>query len=289
MAKINIKEFDIKRIIRHTISETLGINISDVDDFDIESIDINILKQGYVDLRLIPTPTFYDDILSDLPHIKEAIGDIVEPDIAMLRIRNKYGIPSQFFRKVEANNKIYIYIVTARVGINDKLIINDMQKLGYFLGRKGHIRNVKGMQFQVLQFEPTYQLQEDITDRIKEKYNSLFHWTPLYNINNIKTKGLIPQSINKHFSYPPRIYLINGNADDKQIYHLGQELCIANDDKRNDGEYVLLTIKTQALPDNVRLYYDPNSRIGIYTEQPIPYNAIIDKTKQKFIQKYEKD
>lgn len=55
------------------------------------------------------------------------------------------------------------------------------------------------------------------------------------------------------------------------------------------GEYVLLTIQTQALPDDVRLYYDPNSRIGIYTEQPIPYNAIIDMAKQKFIQKYGKD
>lgn len=52
--------------------------------------------------------------------------------------------------------------------------------------------------------------------------------------------------------------------------------------KKNDGTYFLLSIKLDKLQDNVRFYYDPNSSIGIFTEDAIPKEAIDIKTKFKF-------
>ena len=48
----------------------------------LSKIDIEILKQAYVDLRLVPTMTVYGDTLSDLPNINESVGDITPEEFA---------------------------------------------------------------------------------------------------------------------------------------------------------------------------------------------------------------
>ena len=160
------------------------------------------------------------------------------------------------------------------MGINDKVIEEDMNKLGYFLGHKGEIQNIQGMFFQTLQFEPYSQNQKEKTEEIKSKYKILFHWTPSYNLEEITKTVLIPSMKNKKFNYPPRIYLMKGDTDWNQMLQLGQQLCIKNSTERNKGEYCLLIINVKSLDNNIKLYYDPNSPMGIYTEQTIPSNCI---------------
>lgn len=46
-------------------------------------------------------------------------------------------------------------------------------------------------------------------------------------------------------------------------------------DPRNTGEYYILDIYLTMVPNDVDFYLDPNSDIGVFTEQSIPYSAVI--------------
>ena len=155
-----------------------------------------------------------------------------------------------------------------------KLIEDDMQKMGYFLGCKGPVRNVAGMLYQVLQFKPYSQMQNDETTNIKQVYNHLYHWSPKYHLNNILQNGLIPNHQNGMLNYLQRTYLMKGDCDLFQLKDLGQQLCIANTDQRNNGKYILLKIDLTNISNEIHFYYDSNASIGIYTEQAIPPTII---------------
>lgn len=259
----------IEESIRHILFEG-----REFPDLDISTIDIEDLKKGYKDYRLVPTSALYGDVLLSPSPIKEAVGDILPPDELADRIIKKYGIPPSFVSVHEHFHKICIYIVTAMIGVNDKYIIDDMSKAGYFVGHRQTPQVLNGMKFQVLQFEPESQQQSDVTDEVKGKYSFLFHWTPSYNLKEIARHGLIPSHKNEKFDYPSRTYLMNGDSNDRQLLGLGQELCSYNNNAENNGEYALLRIEISDLDEAIRFFYDPNSEIGIYTEQRIPKDKI---------------
>jgi hypothetical protein len=253
------------------------------DDIDISQIPIEDLKKGYKDYRLVPTLITYGHPLYSPVVIKEALGDIYPPDKACTEITKKYDLPSSFAKKMENHHGIFVYLITAVIGINDKMVEEDMNKLGYFLGARGRVQKVDGMKFQVLKFEPNCQLQNDITDEVEGRCNVLYHWTPMYNLKSVMASGLIPSHKNNKFNYPPRIYLIDDRTTPDNMEGLGQALCSSNSDQRNDGNYALLSIDVKNLDNNIRLFYDPNSAIGIFTEQPIPRKYIKFLSKMKFV------
>ena len=133
----------------------------DISSIDISKIDIEILRQSYVDLRLVPTLTTYGDPLSNLPWIYDYKDAIMLPDIAANAITKKYHFHKQLAFKVKSANKIYICVIIAFIEKNDKLIEDDMRKIGYFLGVRVITQEIEGMLFQVLQFEPYGQLQNN--------------------------------------------------------------------------------------------------------------------------------
>lgn len=282
MAKqiIRLTESELKKVLIETVKRILNEN-SLVDEIDITQIPIEILRQGYFDYRLVPQSTMYGNVLYEPATIAEAVGDILPPDTVANNIINKYRIPQQFVIKVEHYHKTYVYVITACIGENDMLIEDDMKKMGYFLGARGNVVEIQNMRFQVLQFEPSSQLQEDITDLVKSKFDILYHWTPSYCVEGIQREGLIPSHKNEAFNYPPRTYLMEGSSSDEQMWNLGQQLCIKNNNPNNNGVYSLIIVNIENLDDNIRFFYDPNSEIGIYTEQPIPSDMIqIGKTVQ---------
>lgn len=155
---IKLTEKQLYNIVKESVKSILQNKFNE-DDFDVNSInisdiDINILKQAYIDLRLIPTITVYGDILSDLPNINESIGDAMPPDEVVSKILKKYHLNQNLISKREGYNNVFIYIITACIGVNDKIIEDDMKKMGYFIGCKGNIQTIDNMKFQVLQFEP---------------------------------------------------------------------------------------------------------------------------------------
>ena len=275
MAKqiIRLTENELKKIVLESVKRVLNES-SLVDEIDITQIPIEILRQGYFDYRLVPQSMMYGNVLYEPATITEAVKDILPPDTVVNNIVQKYGIPQRLVLKIEHYHKIYVYVITACIGQNDKLIEDDMNKMGYFLGAKGEIVEIEDMRFQTLQFEPSSQLQEDITDLIKSKFGILYHWTPSYCIEGIQREGLIPSHKNEVFDYPPRTYLMEGDSSDEQMWGLGQQLCIQNNNPNNNGVYNLLIVDIENLDNNIRFFYDPNSEIGIYTEQTIPNDKI---------------
>ena len=275
--KIKLTDTELQKIIKESIQAILEKKTSeyvfDINSIDISKIDIDILKNAYIDFRLIPFATSFDDPLS-FPLFKEAKGDILPPDSVVNTIKQKYQLDSRLIVKMEMHNQIYIYVIVACIGKNDTLIEEDMKKLGYYLGRRGEIQKVKNMFYQILQFEPYSQLQNDETKNIKNKYKYLYHWTPEYNVNKILQSGLTPYNKNKKFTYPQRIYLMKGDSDLHKIMELGQLLCSTNTDINNNGVYCLLRINLNNIDNNIRFYFDPYSEIGIYTEQNIPQKFI---------------
>ena len=284
---IQLTENDLRTIVENAVAKILQENRQLAINIDISNIPIEDLKKGYIDFRLIPKPSLYGHPLYEPSYIKEAVGDVVEPDEVMENIIRKYQLPQSLSMKAEFHHKIYVYIITAMIGINDKMVEEDMNKLGYFLSVKGEPQEIEGMKYQALQFEPTSQLQQDITDKIKNKYYILYHWTPNYNVENILRYGLAPSQKNSYFNYPPRTYLMEGTKDVDSIQALGQSLCFKNKSPNNDGQYALLKIDVRSLEDDIRFFYDPNSQIGIYTEQTIPNNKITIGTVVKFITNFD--
>lgn len=288
MAKkiIKLTESEFRNLVGDSVHDVLtriGDNTAlNGEGIDISQIDIETLRQAYRDLRLTPVPVTYDDNLSFPIQIKEACGDILPPDSVVNKIIQKYKLSTSLVNKVEAKHKISIYIIVALIGENVKLIKTDMEKMGYFLGHTGNVYNIQGMKFIQLQFEPYCQLQDDETDNIKSKYSTLYHWTPEYNINEIMLHGLVPSHRNNMFNYPPRTYLMKGDCDDNEMIGLGQKLCLFNRNPNNNGPYVLLAINIKDIDDDIRFYFDPNSAIGIYTEQVIPNDKIQQINKQVF-------
>lgn len=286
MAKqiIKLTKSELKEILAETVKRVLNKG-SFVDDIDITQIPIEALKRGYFDYRLVPQSIMYGSILYEPDTITEAVNDVLPPDTVVNNIVNKYRIPQQFVIKVEHYHKIYVYVITACIGENDKLTEDDMNKMGYFLGARGKVVEIQNMRFQTLQFEPSSQLQEDITDLVKSKFDILYHWTPSYCVEGIQYNGLIPSHKNEVFNYPPRTYLMEGNSSDEQMWNLGQQLCIKNNNPNNNGTYNLIIVDIENLDDSIRFFYDLNSEIGIYTEQPIPSDRIhVGKTVQ-FVKK----
>ena len=282
MAKLTKNK--LKKILAETVKRVLNEG-SFVDNIDITQIPIEILKQGYFDYRLIPQSIMYGNPLYEPDTITEAINDVLPPDTVVNNIINKYHLPQQFVIKVEHYHKIYIYVITACIGENDKLIEDDMNKMGYFLGARGNVVEIQNMSYQTLQFEPSSQLQEDITDLVKSKFDILYHWTPSYCVKGIQYNGLIPSHKNEVFNYPPRTYLMESNSSDEQMWNLGQQLCIKNNNPNNNGTYNLIIVDIENLDDGIRFFYDPNSEIGIYIEQSIPSDRIqVGKTVQ-FVKK----
>lgn len=272
--KVYLSKYDLKYIVekvaRNIIENTAG---NDDGGIDLSDIDIDILKSEYRDLRYEPVMQCYGNPMYEPNTVKEEFGRILPADDVVKTLIEKYNLNSAMVKKREAHNNIAIYVVVADIGVNDKLIEDDMEKVGYFLGSKTH-RSIDNMDFWILHFEPTSKMQADVTDRVKAAYMLLFHWTPAYCFNSIMQSGLNPSSENKNFSYPNRVYLIKGDATDKEIYALGQSLCMYNDDERNDGQYTLVSVDTRKLENSVRIFYDPNLEIGLYTEAVIPKLAL---------------
>lgn len=263
----------IDELIKNIIQENINKLINNDINFDISQIDIDTLKSVYWDFRLTPSLNCYDYPLNDNPLLCEERGDIVEPDEVVYLIQQKYNLPSQMIWKRESYHQIYVYIITAVIGENDKKIETDMQKLGYYLGSRGQIQTIQDMQFQVLQFESSSAKLTDVTKEIKNKTDYLLHWTPEYNIKNILTNGLIPSNQNYIFSYPNRIFLIY-DKDDNEINLLGKKLCHYNKNPKNNGIYYLLRVDITNISNKIQFYYDSNTKNGIFTEQSIPANVI---------------
>jgi hypothetical protein len=188
------------------------------------------------------------------------------------------GLEPGWIKTVIAANKIETCVLTLDKFDNVNFIIEGMKAFGWSFSYD-ETSIIDRRIFKSLHFDPMF--QNIVNEEIKN-CSLLHHWTPLYNFNSIMQNGLIPKSNNFIFSYPPKIHLIKGTANNYEIMNIGEQLCLANKDSRNDKNYVLLNINAKDLLDKIDFFYDPRYEWGYYTKQPIDKQYISKNKDYKF-------
>lgn len=241
--------------------------------FDITKIPEEQLRKQYVNYEITSVPDHYGSPLiknekeNYIVENKEISYPLIEVKKIMLK---KYSLEDWQFKIVTNANKIEVALLIPNIVNNLKTIVSDMKQLGYFPGAKRNI-NSFNMRWMQVQFEPLYQKEEN-DELLKMPY--LYHITPFYNLESIKNNGILPKHENKKFNYPDRIYLIKYTVTEEQLKHLAQQLCNTNNNPKNDGKYCILTINTKKLPENIKLFLDPNYELGCFTNETIPFNCV---------------
>jgi len=174
----------------------------------------------------------------------------------------------QMASKTEANN-VEILLLFSVVGNNKKTVIEALNNFGWFLVGEGNV-TLDNRNWFVLTFTPMF--QEDISSVLKEM-DKIFHWTPQYAIEKIKSEGLVPKSEKKRGDHPDAVYFFSDNVNIPEIINFGRELCIANKDSRNNWIYALLSVNTYDVR-NIPFYYDPFTERSFYTKDKIDPNII---------------
>jgi len=179
--------------------------------------------------------------------------------------RSLLGLEPGWIKTLIAANKIETCVLILDKFDNVNFIIEGMKAFGWTFSYD-ETTIMDQHVFKSLHFDPMFQ---DVVNEEIKKCSLLKHWTPFYNFNSIMQNGLIPKSNNFIFSYPPKIHLIKGTADNYEIMNIGEQLCLANKDPRNNRHYVLLNINAKDLLDKIDFFYDPRYEWGYYTKQPI--------------------
>lgn len=192
--------------------------------------------------------------------------------------RPKLGLDYGWIKSMIFANNIETCVLTLDKFDNKDFIIEGMKAFGWSFAyeEKGEYDLYD---LVVLHFDPMFQ---DVVNEEIKKCSLLKHWTPFYNFNSIMQNGLIPKSNNFIFSYPPKIHLIKGTANNSEIMFIGTQLCIANKDIRNDKNYVLLNINAKDLLDKIDFFYDPRYEWGYYTKRSIDKQYISKNKDFKF-------
>lgn len=160
--------------------------------------------------------------------------------------------------------------------------VNEVSRLmsfyGYFLSKqkRGYI---KGYDFISLRFEPKF--SEDVRDVLKNE-KTLYHVTPSFNKEKILKNGFSPKWKNNLFYYPNRIYFTLGNTSFEEVKKLAYVLHNTNMTKGDKSAYSIFIVNVSKINENVRFYYDPNYKNGVYTTDNIPPNVIENIIDVKF-------
>lgn len=182
----------------------------------------------------------------------------------------KYKLSEWQFQTTDMMNDIKVCIIAANIDENIQMIIDDMESMGYYVnGLKSMV--YKTYNYIAMRFDPKF--PKDITDVVLNM-SHIMHWTPKYNLEGIQNDGFVPKSLHSRFTYPPRVHFLKEEIDDVNLMTIGRDLNDSNNDRRNNGEYVLLVLDTEKLPDDVKFFGDSNYQYGVCTYNNVPYDCV---------------
>lgn len=182
-------------------------------------------------------------------------------------LEKKYSSKFIFTR---SKNSFYIKTFSTNIDALLNGIIKDADALGWFpsfmeteeyTGQWGK-KYFKEGEIK-LRFEAKF--DEEVVENIP---SILYHITPTQNVNKILNIGLVPKSRSKASYHPDRVYL---SKDLEDIEDLGEMFY----QKTGIKNWTILKIDTNMVPGGyLRLYTDPNYKLGYYTLNNIPPQAI---------------
>lgn len=241
--------------------------------FDLTDVSIRDIRNHYLDYRLYcgGVSSFSADILND--YITEAFQKHFTVDIDIVRksLNDKY-LFADFQFGIKLSNDVKYAIIIADVGDNLKMINKDMERYGYFFS---HCKEFKlhGMDWIALQFEPY--VQDNVNYIVRNNMKFVYHITPVSNLKSILKTGLKPKSKNFEFKYPERLFFVKDNVSEEMRDLLSKKL-MKNNKKYDKKGYCELKIDVSKIPDNVDFFNDPLYEYGLYCEDKIPKDAIVD-------------
>lgn len=274
---IHLNERELKRIIKDSVFEATKkpLKVGDIDIrtlFNFDNIPEEELEKQYVDLSFTVSSAGYGGKFMGVNGkiLKEEATSTLTIDETRKEIQAKFHLKDWQFATQNGANGIQLVILYPGIFRNTRLIKRAMSACGWSLAVKGHVVKNK-MIWRAMSFDPMFQKNVSMEAR---KYRFLYHWTPLYCYDNIKENGLLPKSENAIFDYPDRLHLIKGDTNNDEIMNIGQQLYLANKNKKNKGDYILLMIDLKLVPENVEFYYDPRYEWGYYTKTSILPEAL---------------
>lgn len=189
--------------------------------------------------------------------------------------------PKQVMVETSADDNIArIIVYIPSIKDNVQVMIDAMRYCGHHL-RSPKVETIKPNTWVWLQFEPL--IQKDESRTIRNEENKLYHLTPYCNVGKIKHIGFSPRSKNELFNYPRCVYLLRGSLEDTEIKSIGKNLCAKNSSEWNNGEYALITIDIDKIPNDVEMYLDKNYPHGIFVTKNIEPDVITDVRKINFV------
>lgn len=274
-----MKKEKLDKLIDKSVKETLkefseNKVLHPTSYFDLDKISDDELKRQSLGVRII-TGYGGNFFYNGKDVIKEEAIETISVKETINDIKKKFSLSDwQISTEKGANNIELIFIIPIS---DEKLIIDAMLSYGWSESCKENKIDRLGNKWVAISFDPMF--QDSISDEAKQ-FKYLFHWSPKYNLDNILKIGIVPKSENELFKYPSRIHLMKGNISTNNALYLGKQLYLNNTNPNNDGNYVLFSVETSKLPNDMEIYYDPRYEDGYYVKETIPPIAI------KIIKKY---
>ena len=182
-----------------------------------------------------------------------------------------YGLDKeQLYIDQTRKHNTEVIILVADYKQNVQTLTDDMEKCGYYPAQT-RTRTVDYKDWTYIAFEPY--VSPNCIDEVK-KVSFISHITPTHNVEHIKKNGLIPQFKSKIYRFPERVYLLDGRCGQTAAKVLARDLARM---RREDWtKYFCCLIDTDLLPDDFRIYGDPNHEYGYFTYQKIEPEWIYD-------------
>lgn len=171
------------------------------------------------------------------------------------------------------NNEELIAVFLPNNRYDKEKFCSDMSMCGYYLSHMQPYFN-----FDTLYFEKRHQ---DKISNISEKYEYIYHVSPIKYENKIITDGLSPRTLSKLSYHPERIYFTVNIEYCQAIAYELQQVAIEKYKKETDiekkkklkydaenKEYVVYRIKTTDI-QNIDFFFDPNMQEAIYCKENI--------------------
>lgn len=187
-------------------------------------------------------------------------------------LKAKFYFQDWQIKEQQGANNIKLVLVFSLINQNSQIIVSEMETLGWTKSYITPQTIVNNIPIVAISFDPLYQPSIKSTVR---QWKYLLHLSPSYNKDSILKNGLIPSSKNSQFDYPPRLHFLKPTIPQMELYGIGKQICQANTNPLNNGDYCLFRIDLDKVSEDIEFYFDPRYEYGIYTKQTIHSDAIV--------------
>ena len=179
-----------------------------------------------------------------------------------------------------------MFVIVPDSNINVRILDDKMNECGYVNVRKQLRFDSEQRRWWFSIYNPNPKFMDDIRDNLDR--NRLFHYTPEFNRDSIIDSGLIPSNGGRTYLYPDKRVFFEvtsmSNPYKFNIEYLKMMHGISEKTHKNEymfsGYFDCFELDISKLPDNVKIYWDPNHRDGVYINCHIEPEWLIFREKR---------